>query len=1763
MKEVEDSERKKARLRAVMTCGVIAENDYEKKIAELQAMFPEVPLRILERIPGEKEWDPVQVPVNRRRRRQIERAKAIIVNMCSGTDTKRWMELETDGVVVLNIDVLLGTNALDPHVAGWIESIIDTGKVIMWTSGPPCRTVSLCRSRGYKDGGPKPPRKRKGQERFGVAGISSYSQDLADHDAALWLKNLWYMRRVSERNPSAEVLVEQPQDPEEWLPNAEECPSFLVWPETEKTIQDLKLNKVVFCQGEVGHQTDKPTTLLTTIPELKELDGLNKKTKGQRWPDELEDRMKMAKDLAAWAPGMVQLIKIAARRKTREEIQVKTITAKEKEAKRQWRTRVEMNHLPYRRDCGVCLEMMGKDRPRLRQKCPEAFTLALDIGGPFVSGQDQVMHHQPKYFLIATMTVPMHQGRPLVEELRKMGGDTMPMEDLPQPPLERAKEAVDPHDKAQDLRKAKEAVDPLEEAQGGRGEQEAADHQKQEAPDPQGERGAEKDREKQRTMIEARDEARRLFEEDGEIEDPFEIQQEVPEPPISEATVKELDEENQRWRDFIAQTEHRPIQTLTMAIPIQSRKNQHVIPAVSQVMARMKALHIPVIRIHTDRAQEFCGKAFTAWIQQRDLYHTTTAGDEPSSNARAENELKIIKGRARVLMKSAKCEVKRWPLAIRYASEERLRCQLRSCGVPAPPMLPFGVRAYAKQKAWQNKHAMWRSPMVAVRAWGPAHDMSMTSKGYYLEIEETGKFMRSTIVVVPTDSPAIADADEDPDQPMGYDLPYSPSIAEEQDEDGGEEVGKAGEIELELHVPVSNQQIPRYRIYQKRPPMEHENKETEPTLKHVKGRAQQAPLVAGREQVMGGGVAPCQPPGKDSDAIGEEDCPHPQAPDPLEDLMVLEHSGLTKWAREERQIATDTGTMRTVLEVEATVEKLEEILEERRQIKRLWAHQEEPEEVLQTRVVPPEEVRADLEGWEPIFRKEYEALTAGPVTPITEEEVRKMEERGERLEILPAKAIATKKPPNRKKARVVVCGNYTEDRDESNVSVGGVCSMTVRGLIHVAACKGWKVGSIDVKGAFLQAPRRQKKTTTIVQPPRLLQQLRIISAKERWKVNCALYGFVESPGDWSEFRDEGLEEMRWTNQGRRYRLQRTAEQHLWKVLREDEREDVTAGWIAVYVDDFLVTMDGREIDGAFQAIKKKWTCSEEEKVTQERPMRFCGYEIQATEEGGFHLTQSGYLQDVLKKYDLEGEEGHPVPKVEDEPDETEQSAEDIKKAQMICGEVQWVAGRTRPDISYGAGLMARLIHRRPAFVIKVGMRMLKYLGRTKERGLRYQPMKEDEKEWTTLKVSADTSFAPPHEKYRSVQAVVVEHGPNILAWESSRQAFITQSTAEAELLGYNEAFQLGEATAALCSVFEIKVKKKLRGDCKAALAQIQGDTGPWRTRHLRLRSAKIREALRKEEFGWSAEHCSGTMLNADGMTKALQGQAYAKFVQLLGMKDKEQTPTTPEVKTLYVQDSLGKKIQACLAAGLAMLDYKKPLAALILLAATLLSRGRAEDKEGQNREEPKIRAFRVRPTATASSAAARGRDAMALADRRSQTNQRNEENDQEGGVKEDEASQSGESWSVVEGSVTEAFERMSLQSERENLQGDCEPQLDKDEEERLKRHEPWKLPRYQTVKAGKKDVWDTTLGGYGWMVKVHMALRKRMFHPVHKTTPFDCDQIFTERTTSMITPEKTIMVDRLHTVRSAAAIAEREAPTWAKLSSTGISSVLAEPLGGK
>ena len=167
----------------------------------------------------------------------------------------------------------------------------------------------------------------------------------------------------------------------------------------------------------------------------------------------------------------------------------------------------------------------------------------------------------------------------------------------------------------------------------------------------------------------------------------------------------------------------------------------------------------------------------------------------------------------------------------------------------------------------------------------------------------------------------------------------------------------------------------------------------------------------------------------------------------------------------------------------------------------------------------------------------------------------------------------------------------------------------------------------------------------------------------------------------------------------------------------------------------------------------------------------------------------------------------------------------------------WLTTRTRPDIAFTVGhvkIAAQMVCLCERHVC------VKYLCANVDKKFHYR----GDGATDVLEVMVDASFGPPHEGYRSVQGIMMTHGGNALRWASTRQPFITQRTAGAELLAYNEAFQVGESTGVLLEVRGYGgVKMHMQGESKSGTSQLTADTGAWRTRHLRLRSAKLREVI--------------------------------------------------------------------------------------------------------------------------------------------------------------------------------------------------------------------------------------------------------------------------------------------------------------------------------
>ena len=1591
--------------------------------AEIAGVFREVPLRISSRIPGadEADLDMAKIPFNRRQRKRIMEANTRILHLFSGESSRCWMDVENENLVVVNVELERGQNLLDDQLFGWLELLAREGLWDQILAGPPCRTVSLARHRG--DGGPRPLRSRDGEQRWGLSWNTGMQQAMVDGDSLLWLRTLWLCYLAKIGNPKTEMAVEQPEDPELWLPLSKPrpptgFPSYLKWPETHEICRILQIQRSCFDQGALGHEKVKPTNVLTDMPEIIALHRKRAPNDfGQVWSEQLDERLIQSKQAAKWAPGLVDAMKEAIRRKGSQSVwgprpgtirrhpeQCEEFLRRRSEARErlglpplpdetmalrainpqleEWKRHVINEHQPSRRDCAECLRAMGRSRPHHRNPHVQAYSLNVDVAGPYPGGHDQG-GLAPRYFMVGVYTLPVKEGEALVESLQEMGGGREPGE-------------------REDLRQRGEEL--LRADREGEGQQPEIH--------PQGRKESSEDELERLILGESKPKVP-LGQEDLHGDDDqgekqpviFVDREEKADEVLPEALIRDLDIRNKQWEEYVQDLSDVRIQNITMAVPLRSRHVNDVTRAVSYFYAKVKSLGVPLHRIHSDRAKEFVSKQFAAWVAQRGLLHTTTAGDEHQGCARVEGEIGHLKNRVRVLLTSTNSGEHLWPLALRHAAECRYRSQLRSVGVPAPTVLPFGVSAMSRVKRWHSDKL--QHPMAKVTVYGPAHDMSLTSGGYYVNCD--GKWMRTTVIVVPNFSnqscrkvPEL-ELPQDDEEGMEY-APTTP---------GGDEIPleiDVNEDGLELRQPLEMQEIPeepQQLTHRLRGKQTVPRTSLEPSkLTHRLHGKQADPRVMavlriggewsdGNNSLLHQGALCGQGAHGDQGAL----CKQGVAINKLGGQMEKDHGGVDDDDEMKRSKQRNNETAMALMQLKNlrkcerderammnTKEDAEMVMNLQRQCEELESHlcalQHEEvkeddygasEETLVSKNIPIEEVRKDLAKWKEAMVSEYESLIQhGAISPIDEMQYNVLKDEKNMVSTIPGMMVSVLKPPQRRKARFVACGNYmTGQHEKQEVSAGGLDAIVVRTMISVATNKPWSIGTADVRTAFLQAPRRETgDQCTVINPPTIVKEANILKYgwKEKWLVRKALYGLVESPKDWAIYRDQQLKTLNWTTKdGKKVKLEPTVEAHLW-MIKDVETEEHVA-YVGIYVDDVLVVGGDDILKEMMHQLTTIFQMSPYDQVRVDHPVTFCGYEIYK-EDGGYGLRQEKYIEELLLRRGVEGEEGQPLPKIQEGEDEEYHDPKVVKEVQAIVGELQWLATRTRPDLSYATAFAARLVHRRPAYALKLCHYLLRYLARYPKVGLWYEEEDyQEEGQRRVLHVKADTSFGPPHEQYRSVQGVAIYLGGHLLLWTSSRQAFVTLSTAECELLGYTEGLQCAETIASLLELLQFKVSKVLEGDSRAALAQIQNDGGSWRTRHLRLRAWRLREVMMDVTSTWSAQHCAGAELAADGLTKALGGQAHRKFLQLLGMRNseikKEQAGDGgARVQALRGEQGQGQRMMehaatALASAGtaLAIGSENRSLGVVLLLSSVavgcLSKKGLFKDQEGVSDEESK------------------------------------------------------------------------------------------------------------------------------------------------------------------------------------------------------------------
>ena len=159
--------------------------------------------------------------------------------------------------------------------------------------------------------------------------------------------------------------------------------------------------------------------------------------------ENLAERMEQSRSWALWASGfraaVWALLNLYMDQLIHEGPKIaKALTTREKEL---WAQHFRQGHRPFRRDCRLCVEQMGAQRPHRRRKEGETMTsswsMSVDIVGPLPRAKDVTTSYYMKYALIAVALVPdLGWGKPTKEGDPEEEHEDQPQEEPVCPPVE-------------------------------------------------------------------------------------------------------------------------------------------------------------------------------------------------------------------------------------------------------------------------------------------------------------------------------------------------------------------------------------------------------------------------------------------------------------------------------------------------------------------------------------------------------------------------------------------------------------------------------------------------------------------------------------------------------------------------------------------------------------------------------------------------------------------------------------------------------------------------------------------------------------------------------------------------------------------------------------------------------------------------------------------------------------------------------------------------------------------------------------------------------------------------------------------------------------------------------------------------------------------------------------------------------------------------------------------------------------------------------
>ena len=326
-------------------------------------------------------------------------------------------------------------------------------------------------------------------------------------------------------------------------------------------------------------------------------------------------------------------------------------------------------------------------------------------------------------------------------------------------------------------------------------------------------------------------------------------------------------------------------------------------------------------------------------------------------------------------------------------------------------------------------------------------------------------------------------------------------------------------------------------------------------------------------------------------------------------------------------------------------------------------------------------------------------------------------------------------------------------------------------------------------------------------------------------------------------------------------------------------------WVLIYVDDLILAAPTMDEINAFKAdIMAAFPCKDLGPVSY-----FLGVKITRDRRSrSITLSQGSYIKKILTEFGMSECRSAKTPLQKQHNLQSSSPADLLDTEQTnqyarLVGYVMYAATQTRSDLSFSVGLLCRFLAHPSTYHLAAGKHLLRYLHGTLDLGITYRFHSNA----STLGLHAytDSDWGGDISSRKSTSGYYVMAGGAPISWRSGLQSTIALSSCEAEYYGLTDVTKDVIWHQSLLTELGYKAPDLkpflIWEDNHSAIDLANNPEYHKRTKHVDIKYHFCRHHHLSGTT--TIQYCPTGDMAADGLTKALDTQKHAVFLQQTGM----------------------------------------------------------------------------------------------------------------------------------------------------------------------------------------------------------------------------------------------------------------------------------------